>query len=399
MEGQNAYPPGVSVRNDAGQEISLLTPFNFRPLIAFYAFLPADETAGVVSISSPGTDSAGYPQNRLRDKLLISLGLLSSPLEYSYVNGYDRPFPQQQAVGTGTEPQSDSDESSSNETDQFDVTVAVHGTPDPSLPDFQRFPGYKEATLETHRFDYRRGLVNKSTGQSHLYTILRTPDEMVVMCMHPWINHVLSEEFAHQHRRSGPGGIRHVVHRLKPWDLQGNVMRLGPAIGTINAHHLPSDQTACALCASRDHRLKDCVGSPDRFSGRMPGCPACNTLTHTFDSCPEVTGVEGRVSMSFERKFELLIFRRQDKPIFETNQSFRYEDFKHFSDKYPLRGMPWSPGFAKEHFDKGGPWLEYNYSDATPELPRDPRGEELLQRVQYHVQQETGQNRTDALAP
>lgn len=76
--------------------------------------------------------------------------------------------------------------------------------------------------------------------------------------------------------------------------------------------------------------------------------------------------------MSLERKFELLLVRRPNKPMTNSNQVFRYEECKDFLRRFPVKALPWSRKFTTEQFDKGGPWLHYNYADAAPELPRDP---------------------------
>ncbi|ETS87094.1 hypothetical protein PFICI_00922 [Pestalotiopsis fici W106-1] len=289
-------------------------------------------------------------------------------------------LPQTQGSGCTTQP-SRNNESSPNQADPVDNAIAIHGAPDATLPDSQRYPGFKEATLETHWIDGSRGLVNKRTGQAHMQTVLRTANQFVIMSFPLSKATELTDQFITERATSSYTGVVFTLLQLHPWDTQGNIMRVPRRIPSNCAPDVSKDDVSCALCGDKSHRLEDCVGPPNRFKGAILGCPACNTLMHSFDDCPQVKGTTGKAPMSLERKFELIVVKRQDKPMFLCDPGFTPEDYANLLPRYPIRAMPWSPSFTRDQFDKGGPWLQYNYQTATPELPRDPWGERTLQAL------------------
>lgn len=376
MESSNPLHSGLSFQKSPDRETSLLTWYNFTPIVAHITVLPVGRITALsyfnkIAVSEKRQQEEYQPlKGSGLDFLAFSPGDL-------LVNCGT--FLQQQQSGSTVETHS-GHESSSEGTCQSNALMAVLGTPDYNLTDSKQYRGFKEATLETHHIDTDRGLINKRTCQAHMNTVLRTSDKLVVMCFEPLRFEALVRQFSkEQGDWSASGKVMHIIIRfLLPWDTQGNVMRVPHVSYSLQAPHILPDSSSCALCAGTDHQLEDCVGPPNKFLGVILGCPACNDMGHQFDDCPKVTGTSTEAPMSLDRRFELLVVKRQDKPMIGTREAFDYENCKDLFYKYPIRGSPWSPEFGKQQFNNGGPWLHYNYQTGTPPLPKDPSQKRTL---------------------
>ncbi|KAF7540831.1 hypothetical protein G7054_g1074 [Neopestalotiopsis clavispora] len=363
MESSNPLHSGLSFQKSPDQETSLLTWYNFTPIVAHITVLPA----GRITALSSSFDKTAVSEKRQQE-------------EYQPLQGSGLDFlafsPGDLLVNRGTFLQQQ----------QSGSTVETHSGHESSSEGLQ-YRGFKEATLQTHRIDIDRGLINKHTGQAHMNTVLRTSDRLVVMCLEPLRLEALARQFSEEQSDwSASGKVMHIIIRfLLPWDTQGNVMRVPHVSFSLQAPHILSDPSSCALCAGTDHQLEDCVGPPNKFLGVILGCPECNDMGHQFDDCPKVTGTSTEAPMSLDRRFELLVVKRQDKPMIGTREAFDYEDCKDLFHKHHIRGSPWSPEFGKQQFNNGGPWLHYNYQTATPPLPKDPSQKRTLQQIQFRT--------------
>lgn len=234
----------------------------------------------------------------------------------------------------------------------------IWGHQDADLPKSEYLKGFREVSKVTHEVDKDRGPVNRQTGVSHMNTFLRFSNGWSAICGSLDEGVTMISQWA----RSAPRlECCLTVRYLVLWDSQGNVWRV-----------CSNEASSCAVCGGEDHRLENCVGPPIWNIGALWGCPVCNTCKHNFDECLKVKGDGSSPPMSLERRVELLVVRRQNKPMINSNQVFRYEECKDFLRMFSVKALPWSRKFTTEQFDKGGPWLHYNYADATPELPRDP---------------------------
>ncbi|KAF3012323.1 hypothetical protein E8E14_003252 [Neopestalotiopsis sp. 37M] len=322
MESSNRLHSGLSFQKSSDRETSLLTWYNFTPIVAHITVLPV----GRITAPSSSFNKTEVSEKRQQE-------------EYQPLQGSGLDFlafsPGDLLVNRGTflQQQHSGHESSSEGPCQSNALMAVLGTPDYNLTDSKQYRGFKEATLQTHRIDIDRGLINKRTGQAHMNTVLRTSDKLVVMCLEPLRLEALARQFSEEQGDwSASGKVMHIIIRFfLPWDTQGNVMRVPHVSYSLQAPHILSDPSSCAL------------------------------------------------------RFELLVVKRQDKPMIGTREAFDYEDCKDLFHKHHIRGSPWSPEFGKQQFNNGGPWLHYNYQTATPPLPKDPSQAFTLQQIQFRT--------------
>lgn len=97
---------------------------------------------------------------------------------------------------------------------------------------------------------------------------------------------------------------------------------------------------ACANCDSRRHFLKDCMMCDE--SGKISGCPACNTKGHNLDICPKR---HTEIQM-----LEFLVVMRQNKPPLNCRGGWfqRLQDFRAKNPLVAHRFLPWTSAFAVE---------------------------------------------------
>ncbi|KAJ4015432.1 hypothetical protein NW752_006896 [Fusarium irregulare] len=130
---------------------------------------------------------------------------------------------------------------------------------------------------------------------------------------------------------------------------------------------------SCCINCEEDHVVKDCLFAP---RGSIPGCTLCNSPGHLVDTCDKFK------EMSIEKKAELLVYERGNRPMLETSKDkpewhwYLREYLKDAGQDVAVpKAFPWTSAFAKE-VQKRPDFIEiqaqWDADKNIDSLPKDP---------------------------
>ena len=173
-----------------------------------------------------------------------------------------------------------------------------------------------------------------------------------------WVKYKKKKETVRNTRKhsAGPGSIAMAVD-YREWSFKES----------RQDQDVPEPIT-CPECNSPNHRLERCLSA--NKEGALNGCPACHNLGHNLDECGSW------MNASPWERVEWLIYKRANKPAFQTNISW-FSLLKEFLEENPEeekpKALPWSKAFALSmRMDVDAIQADYDNHRDDSKLPVDP---------------------------